>query len=127
MLRRLTPLGVVAVLAGAVVAIAHGAGGQGGTMAQAQAAGWDCNPQVLIGGYHHCSPPGKPSIADLIAGTDVPSIVVRVFTPDGTYAGTELLLRSDLYAGQTCPQDLLGTWDFLPFGAGYYACHRFDT
>lgn len=127
MLQRLTALGAVAVLTAAIAAVAHGAGGQGGTMAQAQAAGWDCNPQVLIGGYYHCSPPGKPSVADLIEGTDVASIVLRVFTPEGKFAGGELLLRSDLYAGQACPQDSLDTWGFLPFGAGYYACHNFDT
>jgi hypothetical protein len=112
---------VTAVLAGA----ASGADGPGGTMAQAQAAGWDCNPHVLIFGYYHCAPPGTPSVADLIAGTDVSIIVLRVFRPDGTFAGVERLLRADLYAGQGCPQDSLVNWDLLPFG--YYACHNFDT
>jgi hypothetical protein len=95
-------------------------------MAQAQAAGWDCNPQVLIGGYYHCAPPGKPSVLDMIQGkTNVPSIVLRVFYPSGLFAGTEHLMRADLYAGQPCPQDNLATWDLLPFG--YRACHHFDT
>ena len=127
MLQRLAASLAIAVLTAAVAGVARGAGGPGGDMDQAQASGWDCNPQVLIGGYYHCAPPGKPSIADLIAGTDVSTMVLRVFRPDGTFAGTELLLRSDLYAGQGCPQDSLGEWDFLPFGAGYYACHHFDT
>jgi hypothetical protein len=125
MVRHLTALIAVAVVAGAVAAAAAGAGGPGGTLAQAQAAGWDCNPPVLIFGYRHCAPPGKPSVADLIAGTNVPSLVLRVFSPDGTFAGTELLLRADLYAGQGCPQDSLSVWDGPLFG--YFACHRFDT
>ena len=71
---------------------------------------------------------GKQSVADLLAGTaDASSIVLQVFKPDGTFAGTELLLRADLYAGQPCPQDSLPTWDLLPFSGGYYACHHFDT
>ena len=125
MIHRIAAVIALAVVTGALVGGAYGAGGSGGTMTQAQAAGWDCNPLITIGGYYHCAPPGKPSVADLIAGTDVSSIVLRVFNPDGTFAGTELLLRADLYAGQGCPQDSLVTWDLLPFG--YYACHHFDT
>lgn len=127
MIHRVATVIALAVLTGALVGVAHGAGGPGGTMAQAQAAGWDCNPQFLIVGYYHCAPPGKPSVADLIAGTDVPSMVLRVFNPDGTFAGTEHLVRADLYAGQPCPQDSLATWDFLPFSGGYYACHHFNA
>ena len=124
-MQRLTMIISAAVVAATLAGFAQAAGGQGGTMSQAQAAGWDCNPQILIGGYYHCAPPGKASVADLIAGTDASSIILRVFTPGGTYAGTELLLRADLYAGQGCPQDSLVGWDLLPFG--YYACHHFDT
>lgn len=95
-------------------------------MAQAQAAGWDCSPQVLIVGYFHCAPPGKPSVLDMIQGnTESPSIVLRVFYPSGAFAGTEHLIRADLYQGQPCPQDNLATWDLLPFG--YRACHHFDA
>lgn len=95
-------------------------------MAQAEAAGWDCNPHVLIVGYYHCAPPGKPSVLDMIQGTtDTPSIVLRVFYPSGEFAGTEHLIRADLYQGQPCPQDNLATWDLLPFG--YRACHHFDA
>lgn len=109
-----------------VFAVTAAASGKA-TMTQAQAAGWDCNPQVLIGGYYHCAAPGKPSVADLIAGTSAPTLELRVFHPNGTLAGTESLLRADLYAGQPCPQDNLAVWDFLPFSGGYYACHHFDT
>ena len=124
MRRRLTvvALGIVVASAFAISA----AGSSSATMAQAQAAGWDCNPQVLIVGYFHCAPPGKPSVLDMIQGkTDTPSIVLRGFYPSGEFAGTEDLMRADLYQGQPCPQDNLSTWDLLPFG--YRACHHFDA
>jgi len=122
---RAAGLGIAVVAATALVGTAGGAGNA--TWAQAKAAGWGCDPEILIVGYYHCAPPGKPSVAALIAGTDVPSITLRVFydNADRTLAGTELLLRADLYAGQPCPQDDLAAWGLLPFG--YYACHHFDT
>ena len=50
----LTAIAAAAViLAGAV----NGAGHH--TLAQAQAAGWDCDPLILIGGHYHCSPAGQ--------------------------------------------------------------------
>jgi hypothetical protein len=92
---------------------------------QAVGAGWNCTPLILIGGHYHCSPPGRPGVADIIAGTDVPSIQHQVFRPDGSFAGTELLIRADLFAGQPCPQD-----EWLPVPAPdnvqYWACHHFD-
>jgi hypothetical protein len=98
----------------------------GRTLAQAQKAGWDCDPPILLLGHYHCSPPGRPSVADIIAGgVDTPSIVHQVFRPDGKLAGTETLIRADLYAGQPCPTD---EWlPVPPFGEPeYYACHHFD-
>ncbi len=95
------------------------------TLAQASANGWDCNPLILLGGHYHCSPPGRPSVADIIAGTDVPSVVHQVFLPDGSFAGTETLIRADLYADQPCPTD---QWlPVPPVGpVQYYACHHFE-
>lgn len=119
---------VVAPILAAIGLASSALGGSGAaTMAQSQAAGWDCAPQVLILGYYHCAPPGKPSVLDMVLGDrSSPSIVLRVFHPDGTYAGTEMLRRNDLYRANTpCRQDNLATWDPLPFG--YYACHHFDT
>ena len=118
---------LVVTTALAVMSFAGFAQGSGGAnMSQTQAAGWDCNPQFLIIGYYHCAPPGKPSVLDMINGdTSAPSIVLRVFNPDGSFAGTEQLLRDDLYQGQACPQDGLAEWGPLPFG--YRACHHFDT
>ena len=122
MLKRLAIASIIAALP---IAAGVAIGGSNATMDQAKAAGWDCNPEVLIIGYYHCAPPGGTSVAELIAGTDVPSITLRVYHPDGAYAGTEMLRRADLYRGQPCVQDNLTTWDLLPFG--YYACHHFDT
>ena len=83
------------------------------------------HPQILILDHYHCSPPGRPSVADIIAGTDVPSVTHQVFHADGSLAGTEVLIRSDLYAGQPRPRD---EWlPVPPFGpVQYYACHHFD-
>jgi hypothetical protein len=108
------------ILAGAV----SGAGQH--SLAQAQAAGWDCDPLILIGGHYHCSPPGKPGVLDIIDGTATsPSIVHQVFRPDGTYAGAETLIRADLFAGQPCPTDQwLPVPPWLP-APTYYACHHF--
>lgn len=123
-------LSLVLVAALAAVAFAGAAvGGGGATMAKAQAAGWDCgDPPATILGYFHCTPPGKPSLGEAI-GAGAPSIALRVFNDDAdrTLAGTEQLLRADLYQGQPCPQDNLAAWDFLPVGPGYYACHHFDA
>lgn len=109
------------ILAGAV----NAAGGH--TLAQAQAAGWDCEPLILIGGHYHCSPPGKEGVREIIDGTATsPSIVHQVFRPDGTYAGSETLIRADLFAGQPCPTDeWLPVPPWLPTPT-YYACHHFD-
>lgn len=62
----------------------------------AEAADWSCDPEVLIGGYFHCAPPGKPSLQKLIDGEASPSsLQLRAFNPDESFAGTETLLRAD--------------------------------
>lgn len=128
MRRSLTLVSSLAAMALATAVVAGTALGAGQrTLAQAQAAGWDCNPLILIGGHYHCSPPGVPSVQDIVDGTaSTPSIVHQVFRPDGTLAGTELLIRADLYAGQPCPTDQwLPVPPWLPVPT-YYACHHFD-
>jgi hypothetical protein len=97
------------------------------TLTQAQAAGWDCEPLILIGGHYHCSPPGKEGVLEIIDGTATsPSIVHHVFRPDGSFAGTETLIRADLFAGQACPTDQwLPVPPWLP-SPTYYACHHFE-
>ena len=57
------------VVAGAVAVVGTAAGGASSgnpnrTLAQAMANGWDCTPLILLGGHYHCSPPGRPSVAD---------------------------------------------------------------
>jgi hypothetical protein len=96
------------------------------TLDQAMATGWDCMPLILIGGHFHCSPPGKQGVTEIIDGTaDSPSIVHTVFSADGRFAGTELLIRADLFAGQRCPTDVwLPVPPWLPEPT-YYACHHF--
>jgi len=67
---------------------------------------------------------GLQDIADGTATT--PSVVHQVFRPDGTFAGTETLIRADLFAGQPCPTDQwLPVPPWLPTPA-YYACHHFE-
>jgi len=125
MLRRGLILVALAIGAVVVAGIAYSAGGN---MGQAQSAGWDCRPQVFILGYYHCAPPGKPSVLDAVTGqTNAPSIELRVFDPDGSFAGTESLIRADLYLGQACPQDGLEEWGLLDLPVDYYACHHFET
>jgi hypothetical protein len=129
--RRIAFIATVAALATAAVTISGTAaaepssGNTNRTLDQAIANGWDCNPLILLLGHYHCSPPGRPSVADIIAGTDVASVEHQVFMPDGTFAGTEVLIRADLYAGQPCPTD---RWlPVPPFGpVEYYACHHFE-
>jgi hypothetical protein len=108
------------ILAGAV------SGASQHTLTQAQAAGWDCDPLILIGGHFHCSPPGKEGVQEIIDGTATsPSIVHQVFRADGRYAGAETLIRADLFAGQPCPTDQwLPVPPWLP-SPMYYACHHF--
>jgi hypothetical protein len=97
------------------------------SLAAARAAGWDCDPLILIGGHYHCSPPGKEGVLEIIAGTATSaSIVHQVFRPDGAFAGTETLIRADLFAGQRCPTDQwLPVPPWLPTPT-YWACHHFE-
>lgn len=127
MTRKLTVLPSLIAAAALSVTFAGGVGGASQrSLAQAQAAGWDCEPLILIGGHYHCSPPGKPGVQEIIEGTATsPSVVHQVFRPDGTFAGTETLIRADLFAGQPCPTDQwLPVPPWLPMPT-YYACHHF--
>jgi hypothetical protein len=127
-LSRLLP-SLAAIAAGAVIltgAVNAATTTSERSLAGAQAAGWDCDPLILIGGHFHCSPPGKDGVLEIIAGTaSAPSIVHQVFRPDGSFAGTETLIRADLFAGQACPTDQwLPVPPWLPTPM-YYACHHF--
>ena len=122
---------IVSTLSGLVLASAFSTGSALAinsrlTLDDAIRTGWDCTPLVQIGGHYHCSPPGKQGVAEIIAGTaDSPSIVHTVFSADGRFAGTELLIRADLWAGQPCPTDVwLAVPPWLPEPT-YFACHHF--
>lgn len=99
------------------------------TKAQAEAAGWDCSPDITIFGYFHCAPPGKPSLLDLITGAATPpSLHLNVYDGDTELlAGTEQLIRADLFQDQPCPRE--GAWGALNFYGSsdpeYYGCHHF--
>ncbi len=124
---------VIAVAMLATVFTVNAFSSGGATKAQAQDAGWDCAPDVKIGGYYHCAQPGKPSLLDLVEGkASPPSLQLGVYDGETErFAGTETLRRADLFKGDEntpCPQDPGANWVFLDFeGADYYACHRFDT
>jgi hypothetical protein len=125
--RTRTALPILLATAALTLTLAGAVSGAGQhTLAQAQAAGWDCEPLVLIGGHYHCSPPGKEGVLEIIDGTaSAPSIVHQVFRADGTYAGAETLIRADLFADQRCPTDQwLPVPPWLP-SPMYYACHHF--
>jgi hypothetical protein len=83
--------------------------------AQLERAGWDC---ALVGDEPHCVPPNA-GLVERIVRSDA-AIPVMVFSGEGDFRGTELLLREDLYAGQPCPRDMVLE---LPFG--YVACHHY--
>ena len=124
-LRYWPSLAAIAVAALVVAGTVSGASSR--QLTQTQAAGWDCNPMVLIGGHYHCSPPGRPSVLDIVNGSaTTPSIVHQVFRADGAFAGTETLIRADLFAGPRCPTDQwLPVPPWLPEPA-YWACHHFQ-
>lgn len=116
---------LASAMAISVLATASPAAASSRTLDQALAGGWNCDPLILLGGHYHCSPPGRPGVADIIAGTNVATITHQVFRADGSFAGTEILIRADLFANQPCPQD---AWLPVPApeNVQYWACHRFD-
>ena len=124
--RKLALLPSLIATAGLTMILAGAATGAGRSLSQAQATGWDCDPLILIGGHFHCSPTGKEGVLEIIDGTATsPSIVHQVFRADGTFAGSETLIRADLFAGQACPTDQwLPVPPWLPTPM-YYACHHF--
>ena len=129
MFLRMAVLVVPAVLAAVLVSVALG-NPAGLTDLEQTDRTWDCEPYVPIAGnYQHCAPPGKPSVADLLAGdTNAPTLELRVFDfTTGEFAGIESLLRADLYHGQSCSQDGQSEWGLLDLPVDYRACHRFET
>ena len=128
MFLRVTLFVLPAILAALLVSVAYG-NPPGLTDLEQTDKRWDCEPYIPIAGnYQHCAPPGKPSVAELLAGTTAPSIELRVFDfTTGEFAGIESLKRADLYQGQPCHQDGQDEWGLLDLPVDYRACHRFET
>ena len=112
-------IGLTATVALIVGLAAGPALARGVTTDQLERAGAICFP---VGGQPHCIVPGG-----LASSSAIPILVFDGWGTTGTFLGTELLLRADLYAEQPCPQDEVL---FLPdaatgLGADYYACHHY--
>lgn len=89
-------------------------------------AGWLCVSIPSLG--VHCFAPGAfastPSVQVLVFDTEDPE------DPGAPFLGTEVLIRADLYAGQPCPAEGGGEYEFLPMEetglpADYRACHHY--
>jgi hypothetical protein len=93
------------------------------TAADLAARGWDCRPLPFNPTRVACSRPNQlhplllpgPPPAD-----DRPASITLLAFDDGVFAGTLVLIRSDLYRGQPCSS----TGDVYTFIArvGYYEC-----
>lgn len=96
------------------------------SLEQLQASGWDCRPAPFNPTLTTCSHPNQPHPVSFSGPPPPPdrpaSIPLRVFD-NGVFAGTSLLIRSDLYNGQTCRSTGL-PYTFIA-RIGYYEClHR---
>ena len=90
------------------------------------AQGWDCRPTPFNPTRTTCSHPNQPHPVSFSGPPPPPdrpaSIPLRVFD-NGVFAGTSVLIRSDLYNGQTCRSTGL-PYTFIA-RIGYYEClHR---
>ena len=87
------------------------------------ASGWDCRPAPFNPTRTTCSHPNQPHPVSFSGPPPPPdrpaSIPLRVFD-NGVFAGTSLLIRSDLYNGQTC-RWTGGVYNFIG-RIGYYEC-----
>jgi hypothetical protein len=114
-MRRLVIGAVFAIAVGLFAMLSTSAEVSAGGPSEAQLAnaGWVCGPPA--GPPGHCFPPGE------VFGS--PTITVMVFE-GGHFAGTEILWRADIYAGQPCPLDEV--LDLSGEGLPYFACHHFE-
>lgn len=119
----------IMIIAGLLTAVATvvppAASAQGVSPDQLGDAGWDC-PVVL--GAIHCAPPG--GLARVLSGEAETMSFLVFSTSDGTFLGTELIVRADLFNDEPCPTDPPSRQytHLLPLlGLDYYACHRYDS
>jgi hypothetical protein len=114
----LTVAGVVAVM-GAVAAPARA---EGITPALLTANGWTCGqvPPFIVPARITCYNRGLGH--PVLGAPDRPSHMFLVFGLDGTFWGTQHLIRGDLYRNQPCGPGG-EPYIFRP-GIGYYECLR---
>ena len=104
----------------ALTAVTHGTGP---SMDELVERGWECHPSRYLLEATACS---APSEGFPVAATPPPPDRRAAFTlllfVDGRFAGTLLLIRSDLYQGQRCSS----TGEPYAFNqsVGYYECFR---
>jgi hypothetical protein len=95
------------------------------TAADLEARGWDCRPVPFNPIRVVCSPPNQLHPV-LLPGPpppeDRPASITLLDFENGVFAGTLVLIRSDLYRGQRCSS----TGDVYTFIArtGYYECRH---
>ena len=120
-MRIVIAIAVVVMFATAVFG-AGSASARGPSPAQLGRAGWTCFDVPGLG--VHCQSPG----ADASSAT-IPLLYFFDTTdpndPDAELTGTELLISTDLYHGQPCPQEGLDDYtDLSGGGLPYFACHH---
>jgi len=124
-MRRL--IGSIALAGALVFALVAGASAHGINPHRLSHAGWSCFNVEGLG--VHCVPPGTDAttarITLLVFDTSDPG------DEDAPLAGTELLLRADLYRGQPCSADDGGPYHGLDLdmngSTDYFACHHYQT
>ncbi len=88
-----------------------------------ESRGWDCRPAPLAPTTVTCSHPNQLHPV-LIPGPpppeDRPALIRLHVFDNGIYAGTSVLVRSNLYQGQPCPSTG-GPYRFIA-RIGYYEC-----
>lgn len=112
-------VGIVFVLA---FAVGQPTAAGGVSPAQLEKAGWGC---LEVFGAIHCAPPGM--LERIGTATSIPFLV---FSTEGEFLGTEIILHDDVFAGQPCPSDPPGEWTHLPdvgLDIPYWACHHYDS
>jgi hypothetical protein len=89
------------------------------------ARGWDCRPSPVNPAVVTCSAPNQMHPASLPGPpppVDRPTTFTLLVFENGVFAGTTLLIRSDLYQGQEC-RSTGAPYRFIP-RIGYYECRH---
>lgn len=124
MRRTMTMTGLLGVLTTIAAAAAFS---QGVSQGHLEKAGWTCFKPLPTDNVHCVHPGGLTAVVTGEAET----MTFLVFsTSDGSFLGTELIVRADVFNGQPCPTDPPGgQYTYLKpiLGVDYYACHRYNS